>query len=158
MAVSSTTSAVVQAVVNGDLPENDNPPLQNDSGEFTEVVLVPVDGLIPFLLGNDPTLRSSFFVLRSFFVLSLIVDVNGARREASGGGGHRRQDLAHRADSAQCPSLQVRPVSSRLDVSLLHLELSLLPGSCKLGNSPERSEKAQKKKKAQKKSIQKRKM
>lgn len=50
MAVASTTSAVVQAVVNGDLPENDNPPLQNDSGEFTEVVLAPVDGLIPFLL------------------------------------------------------------------------------------------------------------
>ncbi|ELR14875.1 hydrolase, NUDIX family [Acanthamoeba castellanii str. Neff] len=40
------------AVVNGDLPENDNPPLQNDSGEFTEVVLAPVDGLIPQASGE----------------------------------------------------------------------------------------------------------
>jgi len=53
MAVSNTTSALAQAVIDGDLPENNNPPTQNDDGEFTEVVLAPVDNIIPFLKGND---------------------------------------------------------------------------------------------------------
>lgn len=130
MAVASTTSAVVQAVVNGDLPENDNPPLQNDSGEFTEVVLAPVDGLIPFLLGND-----QLFILS--FVLSFVHRRERACREASVGGGHRRQDLAHRADSAQCPSLQrqVRRVRSCLYVCVSLLRLGELPRVGKLGNS-----------------------
>lgn len=51
MAVASTTSAVVHAVVDGSLPENDCPPVHNDEGEFTEVLLVPVDQLLPFLRG-----------------------------------------------------------------------------------------------------------
>jgi hypothetical protein len=59
MAVANTTSAVVQAVVDGDLPENDNPPVKNDDGEFTEVVLVPMDNLIPFLHGTPPAAPSA---------------------------------------------------------------------------------------------------
>jgi len=49
MALANTTCAVVTVTVDGDHPSNNDPKPKNDDGEFTEVLLAPVDGLLDFL-------------------------------------------------------------------------------------------------------------
>jgi len=49
MALTTTTSAIVTAVIDGDAEENKNPQTATEADEFIDVLYAPMEGLLPFI-------------------------------------------------------------------------------------------------------------